>query len=81
LTHLFPDQAVQLCQDIDTQVMFPIHWGVFDLALHPWDESIKMVAEFAVEKNIRLVTPLMGEKIIPGLSTTNHWWEKQNRER
>ena len=75
LTHLFPDQAVQLCQDIKTQVMFPIHWGVFDLAMHPWDESIKMVAEMAAEKNLQLVTPLMGEKVVPGLSPTNHWWE------
>lgn len=78
LTHLFPDQAVQLCQDINTQVMFPIHWGVFDLAMHPWDESIKMVAEMAAEKNLQLVTPLMGEKVIPGLSPTNRWWEIPN---
>jgi L-ascorbate metabolism protein UlaG (beta-lactamase superfamily) len=75
LTHLFPDQAVQLCQDINTQAMFPIHWGVFDLAMHPWDESIKMVAEMAAAKNLELVTPLMGEKVIPGLSPTNRWWE------
>ena len=81
LTHLFPDQAVQLCQDINTQVMFPIHWGVFDLPLHPWDESIKMVAKMAVEKNIGLVTPLMGEKVTPGLSQTNFWWEMPNRDR
>ncbi|HSI75895.1 MAG TPA: MBL fold metallo-hydrolase [Lunatimonas sp.] len=81
LTHLFPDQAVQLCQDIDTQLMFPIHWGVFDLALHPWDESIKMVADLAAENNIELVTPIMGEKVVPGLSPTRNWWEMPNRDR
>ncbi|WP_158857427.1 MBL fold metallo-hydrolase [Lunatibacter salilacus] len=81
LTHLFPDQAVQLCQDIDTQLMFPIHWGVFDLALHPWDESIKMVADLAAENNIELVTPIMGEKVIPGLSPTSNWWEIPNKDR
>lgn len=81
LTHLFPDQAVQLCHDINTKLMFPIHWGVFDLALHPWDESIKMVAEFATEKNIELVTPIMGEKVIPGISPTSNWWEMPNGDR
>ncbi|WP_194975966.1 MBL fold metallo-hydrolase [Aquiflexum lacus] len=81
LTHLFPDQVIQLCQDINTQLLFPIHWGVFDLALHPWDESIKMVADMAAENNIKLVTPLMGEKVIPGLSPTNNWWEIKNRDR
>jgi L-ascorbate metabolism protein UlaG (beta-lactamase superfamily) len=81
LTHLFPDQVIQLCQDIDTQLMFPIHWGVFDLALHPWDESIRMVTDLAAENNIELVTPVMGEKVIPGISPTIHWWEMRNLER
>ncbi|EKB48260.1 MBL fold metallo-hydrolase [Cecembia lonarensis] len=75
LTHLFPDQVIQLCQDIDTKLLFPIHWGVFDLALHPWDESIQMVAALAAENDIELVTPIMGKKVIPGLSPTNKWWE------
>jgi L-ascorbate metabolism protein UlaG (beta-lactamase superfamily) len=81
LTHLFPDQVIQLCQDIETQLMFPIHWGVFDLALHPWDESIRMVTDLAAENNIELVTPVMGEKVIPGISPTIHWWEMRNLER
>jgi L-ascorbate metabolism protein UlaG (beta-lactamase superfamily) len=81
LTHLFPDQVIQLSQDIGAQLLFPIHWGVFDLALHPWDESIKMVADMAAEKNIKLVTPIMGEKVIPGLSPTMNWWELPNRDR
>jgi L-ascorbate metabolism protein UlaG (beta-lactamase superfamily) len=75
LTHLFPDQVIQLCQDIDTKLLFPIHWGVFDLALHPWDESILMVAELAAENDIEMVTPIMGAKVIPGLSPTEKWWE------
>jgi len=81
LTHLFPDQVIQLCQDVDTKVMFPIHWGAFDLALHPWDESIQMVADLAAENNIELVTPIMGEKVIPGISPTIYWWEMPSRER
>lgn len=81
LTHLFPDQAIQLCLDIDTKLMFPIHWGAFDLALHPWDESIKMVADLAAENNIELVTPIMGEKVIPGISTTGNWWGIPNGDR
>ncbi len=81
LTHLFPDQAIQLCLDIDTRLLFPIHWGAFDLAMHPWDESIQMVADLAAENNIKLVTPIMGEKVIPGLSPTINWWEIPNRER
>jgi L-ascorbate metabolism protein UlaG (beta-lactamase superfamily) len=75
LTHLFPEQVIQLCKDVDTKLLFPIHWGTFDLALHPWDESIQMVAEMAAEHDIELVTPILGEKVIPGISQTSNWWE------
>lgn len=75
LTHLFPDEAIQLCQDIGTKLLFPTHWAAFDLALHPWNESIQMVANEAAENDIQLVTPIMGEKIIPGVDTTINWWE------
>ncbi|MCC5931365.1 MAG: MBL fold metallo-hydrolase [Cyclobacteriaceae bacterium] len=75
LTHLFPEEVIQLCKDVDTKLLFPIHWGTFDLALHPWDESIQMVADLAAENDIELVTPILGEKAIPGTSLTNNWWE------
>jgi L-ascorbate metabolism protein UlaG (beta-lactamase superfamily) len=75
LTHLFPDEVIALCRDIDAKLLFPIHWATFDLALHPWDESIQLVADLAVENDIELVTPLMGEKVIPGMSPTTNWWK------
>jgi L-ascorbate metabolism protein UlaG (beta-lactamase superfamily) len=76
LTHLFPDQVIELFKDINTKLIFPTHWGVFDLALHPWNESIQMVADKAAKNDIQLVTPIMGEKVIPGVTPTNNWWER-----
>jgi hypothetical protein len=55
--------------------MFPIHWATFDLALHPWDESIQMVAIMAAENDMELVTTIMGGKVILGVSSTCNWWE------
>lgn len=73
-THLFPEQVIQACGDINTKLLFPIHFSTFDLALHPWDESIKMVADLASQNNIRMETPIMGEKVIPGITPTSKWW-------
>ncbi|WP_245652264.1 MBL fold metallo-hydrolase [Rufibacter tibetensis] len=73
-THLFPEQVIKACQDIDAKLLFPIHYSTFDLALHPWDESINMVAELASQNNIELVTPIMGKKVIPGITPTAKWW-------
>jgi L-ascorbate metabolism protein UlaG (beta-lactamase superfamily) len=75
LTHLFPDEVITLCKDVNTHQLFPLHWATFDLALHPWDESIRMVAQMAEESDILLVTPLMGEEVVPGVSVTRKWWE------
>ncbi|PRY98277.1 L-ascorbate metabolism protein UlaG (beta-lactamase superfamily) [Marinilabilia salmonicolor] len=74
LTHLFPDQVIQLCKDMNTKLLFPTHWGTFDLALHPWNESIQMVADRAAENDIEMVTPILGEKVIPGVTPTSNWW-------
>ena len=72
--HLFPEEAVQACRDVNAKILLPIHWAVFDLALHPWNESIQKVVDIAKKENIEVATPMMGEKIIPGVTKTKHWW-------
>ncbi|MCD8044535.1 MAG: MBL fold metallo-hydrolase [Tannerellaceae bacterium] len=74
-THLFPDEAVQVAREVGAKIMLPIHWGVFDLALHPWNESIQKVYDLSLENGIELLTPLMGEKVVPGVSKTKVWWK------
>lgn len=73
-THLFPEEVISVCKDINARKLLPVHWGVFDLALHPWDESIQKVAALAAADHIGLVTPMMGERIVPGESVTRIWW-------
>ncbi|MBP6322433.1 MAG: MBL fold metallo-hydrolase [Fusobacteriaceae bacterium] len=73
-THLYPKQVVEAAIDLKSKMILPIHWGVFDLALHPWNESIDMVLAEAEKKEIPVVTPIMGEKITPGISETKKWW-------
>ena len=63
--HLFPDETIRAFHDLKGKTFLPIHWGVFDLAMHPWNESIKKVTEKARDAGIRILTPKMGEKILP----------------
>ncbi len=73
-THLFPDEVIKATQELNAEILLPIHWGVFDLALHPWHESIDMVLEEAKNTNIDVKTPKMGQKI--DLATqTSIWWK------
>lgn len=72
--HLFPEQVIQACKDLEAPALLPIHWGVFDLALHPWSESISALSEMCEKEDIPLLTPQMGEKINPDTAKTGHWW-------
>lgn len=70
---MFPQEVIKAAQELKTKKLLPLHWSVFDLALHPWHESIDML--FAENKNtdIEILTPLMGEKLTPA-SKTSKWW-------
>ena len=73
--HLFPDEVIRAFLDLKGRTLLPIHWGVFDLAMHPWDESIRKVMEHAQKAGIRIMTPKMGEKTLPESSGTGIWWK------
>ena len=60
--HMFPEESVRAHNDLRGKKYLPIHWGVFDLAMHPWNESIGKAKEAAKKENVELVDVLMGEK-------------------
>lgn len=74
-THMFPDQVLQAYKDLKARSFVPIHWGVFDLAQHPWNETILMLQMLTEQRaDINMLTPRMGEKLIPGMIGTTDWW-------
>ncbi len=74
--HLFPAEAIKAMRELRGARLMPVHWGVFDLAMHPWDASIRELVKDADEAKLSLVTPVMGEKVTPGVSQTTRWWEE-----
>ncbi len=73
-SHLFPQEVLRAHEDLRGKLLLPIHWGVYDLAMHPWDESIQAVAEQASKTQVRLVTPRMGEDVNLAAPQTSSWW-------
>jgi hypothetical protein len=55
----------------------PIHWGLFDLALHAWREPIQRINEVADQRGIRLWSPTPGEpsEVVAGQELRTKWWE------
>lgn len=74
--HMFPEETAQAHLDVQGKILMPIHWGKFDLSLHPWKESVQRLQKMALEENIELFTPEVGRTILLSDTTVNtSWWE------
>lgn len=72
--HMTPEQSVQAAIDIQCSYMVPVHWSVFDLALHKWHEPAERVLEAANKRGVKLLMPKMGEYTKPEMKTFVKWW-------
>lgn len=73
--HMVPESSIQAHIDLGAKVMIPIHWGVFILSNHSWNEPIERALAASKEKGIELVTPKLGEEVIFGKTFKNElWW-------
>jgi L-ascorbate metabolism protein UlaG (beta-lactamase superfamily) len=73
--HLGPEQAVQAHRMLQGRVMMPVHWGLFDLAMHGWTEPVERVLVAAQERNVQVATPRLGESFEPTASVpSERWW-------
>jgi len=73
--HLTPEQAVQACTLVRGKVLFPIHWGTFNLAFHAWDEPAERVVAAAPAAGVTLVMPKLGQSVEPASPPpVDPWW-------
>jgi L-ascorbate metabolism protein UlaG (beta-lactamase superfamily) len=73
--HIGPEQAVLAHRLVRGGVMLPVHWGLFDLALHGWTEPIERVLAAAAPAGIHVATPRPGGMVEPGVhADAARWW-------
>ncbi len=73
--HMLPEETFRAAKDLNAKVLMPVHWAKFELAFHPWDDSIKRVTKAAAENNQSITTPMIGEPVILLSSYPNKtWW-------
>ena len=58
--------------------LLPIHWGLFNLALHGWREPIEELSAIAEAEGWRLWLPEPGQptEVIEGQPPSSRWWTK-----
>lgn len=80
--HLGPDGAAEAYRQMGgpekAGALFPIHWGLFNLALHGWRQPIERLSAIAQQEGWRLWCPTPGEptEVVAGMQPQAAWWRK-----
>jgi L-ascorbate metabolism protein UlaG (beta-lactamase superfamily) len=75
--HLGPDAAARAFRAMGSAgLLMPIHWGLFDLALHAWRQPIERLREIADAEGLKLWHPEPGRptEVVRGVELRSDWW-------
>jgi L-ascorbate metabolism protein UlaG (beta-lactamase superfamily) len=73
--HLGPDNALTAFDMLGGGTLLPVHWGTFDLGLHPWREPGEILVQRAADRGVRIITPRVGSAVEPErLDGPTPWW-------
>jgi L-ascorbate metabolism protein UlaG (beta-lactamase superfamily) len=73
--HMGPENATEAHLALRGRLMLPIHWGLFNLAFHPWQEPVERLLKIAAQKQIPLLLPRPGIPVeAAGASLNTGWW-------
>ncbi len=77
--HMMPEETALAAEQLGAKALLPVHWGKFNLALHPWDESIERVLKAAEGRPYQVLTPALGETVLlnEGRAYETKWWRQQ----
>lgn len=75
--HMLPVEAAKAFKDLKARKYFPVHWGMFELALHPWYEPVEKIFNLIQSPNGNIIVPKIGE-IVPlkAKFENTYWWRK-----
>jgi len=74
--HMTPEEGVAAHVELGGDVLIPLHWATFNLALHDWAEPADRVWREAKAREVRLVVPRPGERIdVADPPAVDGWWQ------
>jgi len=75
--HMMPEETAQAHRDLKGEIMIPIHWAAFSLALHDWTDPIERVTKATKKGHTAIATPKIGETVMIGDNQyiSSVWWK------
>lgn len=81
--HLGPDGAARAFRVLGEAgggmgLLMPIHWGLFNLALHGWQQPIERLLKVADAEGLKLWAPQPGlpTEVVRGVEVRSDWWRR-----
>ena len=80
--HMMPEETIIAGRDVRAQMVMPIHWGAFRLAMHDWLDPVTRATDKAIEIGMPVITPQIGEAFILNgeIPQTAQWWKNGHAE-
>jgi L-ascorbate metabolism protein UlaG (beta-lactamase superfamily) len=74
--HMTPEEGVTAHQDVRGELLIPVHWGTFNLAVHDWTDPVDRVWAEAKARGVRLAVPRPGERVdVDAAPSVDGWWQ------
>jgi L-ascorbate metabolism protein UlaG (beta-lactamase superfamily) len=77
--HMGPEGAARAFRALGSSgLLMPIHWGLFDLALHAWRQPIEQLTELASAERLKVWAPEPGlpSEVLRGVELRSDWWRR-----
>jgi L-ascorbate metabolism protein UlaG (beta-lactamase superfamily) len=74
--HMSTEDAVKAFTDLKAKKYFPVHWGMFELAMHTWYDPMVRLSKLSKEQNFDLLAPKIGQMVnVNQDNKFDIWWE------
>ena len=74
--HSMPEELRTEATALKAQVVWPVHWGPFALALHDWNEPVERFVKAADAAKVSYTTPMIGQPVVlDEYYPKERWWE------
>jgi L-ascorbate metabolism protein UlaG (beta-lactamase superfamily) len=75
--HMFPEEAVTAHLDLRGELLIPVHWATFNLAVHSWADPVDRLWREAKARGVRLAVPRPGERVVVDIPPpVDGWWQE-----
>jgi L-ascorbate metabolism protein UlaG (beta-lactamase superfamily) len=73
--HMLPSEAVKAYVDLKANRYFPVHWGMFELSMHTWNDPVIQLDHLSAGNEVNLVIPKLGQMIeVDDSFKLDKWW-------